>query len=226
MPPATPCSTKKQWRLVLVGVLFWLDGLRPYLSMNLNKTMPVMLNVGEVIVFLFVADSVVEVIARAVAGFFDDDLHERPLHGAHRRCERLEVGADVEAALGEPHPITVGEGSRRRWRRRRAGEEGDAQRARQLVRAEAEVIVRRAKQGARGGDRLGKWDPVEGAGAGRGRCGAVLASQSVAVALPTEVMSGRSTTESPSPKLLESSWSTSTNVIAANFARAAERVRV
>jgi hypothetical protein len=40
------------------------------------------------------------------------------------------------------------------------------------------------------------------------------------------VMSGRSTTESPSPKLLESSWSTSTNVIAANFARADERVRV
>jgi len=38
-------------------------------------------------------------VARGVAGLLHGDVHQRPLDGPHRRRERREVGADVEAAL-------------------------------------------------------------------------------------------------------------------------------
>lgn len=112
-----------------------------------------------------------------MAGLLHDDPHQRPLHVHHRPRERLDVGADEEPALREPlpTPAAAGEGSWRR--RRRAGEEeGLAQRARQLVRAEAEVLVRRAEEGARGGDRRGEGELVQRAGAGGRRGGAVVAA--------------------------------------------------
>jgi hypothetical protein len=45
---------------------------------------------------------------------------------------------------------------------------------RELVRAKAEVLVRRAQQGPRGGDRRGEGHPVEGAGARHGCSGEVM----------------------------------------------------
>jgi len=101
-------------------------------------------------------------IADGVAGFLGRYVGQRPLHVQQRRRERREVGADVQAILREPRGGAADsrEGPHRR-RRRLAVEEGAGQLVRELVRAKAEVLVRRAQQGERGGDRRGEGQPVE-----------------------------------------------------------------